>query len=195
MTRAMIFDLDGTLTVPVLDFDGIRAELDIESGPILEALARMDHLRRTQALEVLERHEARAAHDSVLQEGAAETLATLRRRGFRVGILTRNARRWTRVVVEKHGLTIDAVRCRGDGAIKPSAEPLLDLCSELKCSPLASWMTGDHRFDIESGRQAGCTTALLVNGEQAPAYAAQADHVIHRLPELLPLVGDAAAGP
>ena len=36
--KAFIFDLDGTLTVPELDFAAIRAEMGIAEGPILEEL-------------------------------------------------------------------------------------------------------------------------------------------------------------
>ena len=37
--RAVIFDLDGTLTEPVLDFDAMRAEIGLPEGvPILEQL-------------------------------------------------------------------------------------------------------------------------------------------------------------
>ena len=187
MAGLMIFDLDGTLTVPVLDFDAIRAELGIASGPILEAMAKMTDRQRAWAETVLQRHEADAAHGSILQDGAAETLTALRDRGHRIAILTRNTRRWTQVVIQKHSLTIDAVRCREDGAIKPSAEPILALCEETGCAAQSTWMIGDHLFDIESGRQAGCTTALLVNQGRVPDYAARADHVIHRLPELLEL--------
>ena len=42
MAGAVIFDLDGTLTIPLLDFNRIRQEIGISDGfPILEALATM----------------------------------------------------------------------------------------------------------------------------------------------------------
>ncbi|MHC4062881.1 MAG: HAD family hydrolase [Planctomycetota bacterium] len=184
MAGAIIFDLDGTLTVPVLDFDAIRAELGLADGPILEAIAHMDDAARARAEAVLERHERRAAYDSILQEGAADSLAALRRRGHRLAILTRNARRWAQVVLDKHGLLMDAMRCRDDGAIKPSTEPVEALCAELGCRPGESWMVGDHLFDIQSGSDAGCTTVLFVGDRPAPDYAHRADHVIRRLGEL-----------
>ncbi|HUU82597.1 MAG TPA: HAD family hydrolase [Phycisphaerae bacterium] len=192
MAGAVIFDLDGTLTVPVLDFDGMRAEMGLTNEPILEAMERMDAGRRADAEAILRRHEHRAAHNSVLQEGAAETLAALARRGWHTAILTRNARRWTQVVLDKHNLTVDTMRCRDDGAVKPSAAPIVDLCQELECQPSASWMVGDHLFDIRSGRQAGCTTVLLLHADRpTPEYADQADHVINRLTELLDLLDKA----
>ena len=48
---AVIFDLDGTLTKPVLDFDRIRNEMGLshESGDILAAMAGMDPDQQRQA--------------------------------------------------------------------------------------------------------------------------------------------------
>lgn len=189
MAGAIIFDLDGTLTVPVLDFGAIREELGLTDEPILEAMARMDAADRARAEAVLDRHERRAARESTLQHGAVGTLAQLRSRGYRLAILTRNARRWAQVVLDKHGLAVDALRCRDEGAVKPSAEPINELCAELNCRPSESWMVGDHLFDIRSGRQAGCTTVLMLGDRPAPEYARQADHVIRRLGELVDLLG------
>ncbi|MCP4250616.1 MAG: HAD family hydrolase [bacterium] len=188
MPGAIIFDLDGTLTVPVLDFDAIRRELGLVNEPILEAMQHMDASTRQRAEAILERHERQAAHQSNLQPGAATTLAELRRRRYPIAILTRNTRRWTTVVIEKHGLSVDALRCRDDGAIKPSKEPIESLCEELSCDVATSWMVGDHLFDIRSGREAGCRTVLMIGDRPPPAYAGQADHLIRRLPELLELV-------
>ena len=41
--KAVIFDLDGTITEPYFDFDAIRDEmgLDRNSGPVLETMQRM----------------------------------------------------------------------------------------------------------------------------------------------------------
>jgi len=188
MAGAVLFDLDGTLTVPNLDFDAIRAELGLPEGPILEAMAGMDSAERSRAEEVLTSHERRAALESTLQDGAVETIDELRRRGWPVGILTRNARRWVGVVLDKHRLRLDAIRARDDGVIKPSPEPVLALCRELDCEPTASWVVGDYLFDLQSGRQAGCTTVLMLGDLPVPDYAHLADHVIRRLPALLELV-------
>ena len=41
--RAVIFDLDGTITEPYLDFDAIREEIGLgkNGGPVLEAMEKM----------------------------------------------------------------------------------------------------------------------------------------------------------
>ena len=54
----VIFDLDGTLTVPALDFDAIRAEIGLPPGPILESLERLSQAERRRAEEILHRHES-----------------------------------------------------------------------------------------------------------------------------------------
>ena len=61
----MIFDLDGTLTEPVLDFDAIRAEIGLPEGvPILEHLDVLDGAGRARA------------------EAVTEAMAALKARGF-----------------------------------------------------------------------------------------------------------------
>ena len=188
--RAVIFDLDGTLTVPVLDFDSIRMELGIQGGtPILEAMEHMDADGKARAEAILHDHERRAAEESVLHEGAVETVGELRRRGFAVGVLTRNARRWTNVVLKRHGLIVDGLRTREDGAIKPDPAGVLALCRQFDADPGGSWIVGDHPFDIQAGSRAGLRTVLMIGGGPRPRYAGQADHIIRGLPELLDVVG------
>ncbi|MFH0981016.1 MAG: HAD family hydrolase [Planctomycetota bacterium] len=188
MRSAVIFDLDGTLTVPCLDFDAIRAEIGLPPGPILEALERLSNAARQRALQILDRHEREAAENSKLQEGAAQTVHRLRERGFGVGILTRNTRKWTEFVLAKHGVSVDALRCRDDGTVKPAAEPVLRLCADLDADPSQTWVVGDHLFDLLAGAGAGAHTVLMRGDRQAPEYAAQADHVIGRLEELLTFI-------
>ncbi len=42
LPRAMLFDMDGTLTAPFLDFDRIKSEMGIGNQPILEAIAKLE---------------------------------------------------------------------------------------------------------------------------------------------------------
>ena len=191
----VIFDLDGTLTVPHLDFDAIRAEIGLPPGPILEALAVLPAAERARALAVLDRHEQAAAHHAELHAGAAEVLETLRACGWPVAILTRNARRWAEVVINRFELQIDALRTRDDGVIKPSPAPIFELCATTNCDPRASWMVGDHLFDLQSGKAAGCATVLMLGNRPAPPYVDLADHAITRLTQLPGLLPDAHSPP
>jgi len=188
---AVIFDLDGTLTKPYLDFDAIRKEIGV-TGPILEAIEHFTGDERLRADSILARHEWDAARNAALYEGAAEVVAECRARGFPVAIMTRNARPTACHVLDTFGIAVDAIRTREDGAIKPSPEPVFDLCRQLDADPRKSWVVGDFRFDILSGRAAGTRTVLMVGDDPVPDYAHGADHVIRRLAELLPLLGQAA---
>ena len=185
---AVIFDLDGTLTKPYLDFDAIRREIGIEQGPILEAIAKMDAAGRRDAEVILLRHEWEAAKNATLYEGAVETVAACRARGYGVAILTRNARAVVDYILAEHGFVVDAIRTREDGAIKPSAEPVLSICRQLEAEPSRSWMVGDYLFDILSGQAAGTRTVLMIGDQALPEYASQASCVIRKLPELLQLL-------
>ena len=134
------------------------------------------------------RHEWEAAKNATLYEGAVETVAACRAKGFGVAILTRNARAVVDYILVEHGFVVHSIRTREDGAIKPSAEPVLSICRELQADPTDSWMVGDYLFDILSGKAAGTRTVLMIGDQPVPEYAPQADYVIRRLPELLTIV-------
>lgn len=186
---AVILDFDGTITKPCLDFDAIRAEIGIDGGvPILEAMAHFDDESRRRAEQILTRHEWEAARKAELQDGAAEVVATCRERGHPVAILTRNTRTTLEYVLGRYGLTVDATRTRDDGTIKPSPEPIFSICREVEADPTRSWMVGDHLFDVLTGRAAGTKTVLLVGDRPNPDHVREADHVIRRLTDLLPLI-------
>lgn len=187
---AVLFDLDGTLTRPYFDFDNIRREIGLPTEPrtpILEALEHMGQEQRRRAEDILERHERRAADESELQPGVHEVLAAIRARDIPIGLLTRNSRICVDIVLAKHGLQFDAIHTREDGPPKPSPDPVLTLCHELSACPSCAWVVGDYLFDIQSGQAAGATTVLLVNHQQ-PTFEHHADHTIHALTELLPLL-------
>jgi len=189
---AVIFDLDGTLTEPFLDFDQIRREIGLPATPrtpVLEALTAMPAVERARAEAILHRHEDLAARQSRLRDGAAEVIAALRGRCLPVGVLTRNSRPCTDIVLRLHGLTFDCIHTREDGLPKPSPEPILGMCRRWQVNPAAAWMVGDYLFDVQAGRAAGATTVLIVDGDPVPEFAPLADHVIRDLRELLALLG------
>lgn len=194
---AVIFDLDGTLTRPYLDFDRIREEIGLPNEPrtaVLEALETMTAAQRARAEVILDRHETEAALASELHDGAFGVLSTLRRRSIPLGLLTRNSRRCVQIVLDRHGLQFDCIYAREDGPIKPSPEPVLVICRRFGVPPATAWMVGDYLFDIQAGRRAGATTVLMVGEAPPPVYAEQAHHVVRQLNELLTLLA-IEAGP
>jgi len=190
--KAVIFDLDGTITRPHLDFDRIREEIGLarDSGPILESMEKMTDAERRRADEVLYRHEQRAVVESTLNEGARRTLSELGRRGIHIGILTRNKRINALAIAEKHNLKFDAIVDRDDGPAKPDSFGVLRLCREFGVEPAETLLVGDYLFDLLCAKAAGAVAVLLANHSQADDFADHADFCIENIGEILQIVGD-----
>jgi len=188
--QAVIFDMDGTIVETYLDFDGIRREIGMgpDAGPILEAMERMSEAERRAAEEILHRREAEAAQASRLNDGARELLDWLAAVGIPSAVLTRNSRVSVDTVLAMHGLRFDLIRTREDGAVKPSAEPVLAILRTLAVEPADTWMVGDYLFDMQSGNAAGTQTILFRPSPELPEWHDQADHVVRSLTEVIPLL-------
>lgn len=188
--RAVVFDMDGTLTESQLDFDRIRRECGLPDGePILEYMERAPHAERRRIAQVLEAHEARSAGQCALREGAGEVVRELHRRGLRTALLTRNSARSVGTVLRRFGLRFDCCVSRDDGPPKPSAEPVLTIARELGLDPSELLVVGDYVFDVQAGRAAGAATALL-RVRQCPVPPPEPDLVLRCLAELLDLFPD-----
>lgn len=194
--KAVIFDLDGTITRPYFDFDAIREEIGLarDSGPLLESMEKMTPARRLEAERILLYHEEKAVRESELNPGAAKTLSALREAGIRVGVLTRNERDNALAIARKHSLQFDAVIGRGDGPVKPDAFGVLQLCSQFGVEPRETLLVGDYLFDLLSAKAAGAVAVLLVNHGQAGEFAQHADHCIENIGEILDIVANSKGG-
>ena len=168
LPAAILFDMDGTLTRPFLDFDKIKAEMGIGNRPILETLAILDAARRELAEAVLHRHERHAAEQSTLNEGCEELLTWLKSAGIETARVTRNTRQSVRTVFDRHGLHFDICVTREDGKFKPDPAPLLLACQRLKVSPAQTWMVGDGSYDVQAGIAADIRTVWISHGEEKP---------------------------
>lgn len=100
-----VFDMDGTLTVAVHDFVAIRVALDIPpQDDILTHLAALPADEAAAKHAWLLDHERELALGSVAAPGAVELVRDLAGRGYRLGILTRNARELAHVTLQAIGL-------------------------------------------------------------------------------------------
>lgn len=182
---AVVFDMDGTITKPVHDFDAIRAAIGIpERLPILEYLETAPPDFRARAEEILARFEREAIERTEPNPGAAELFAFLARRGLPTGVVTRNTLPNAEEVLRRAGVRVDTIVSRHCAPPKPSPEPLLLVARRLGVAPAAMAMVGDFRFDIEAGRAAGMRTALLTNGDPNPPDWG-ADRTVSRLDDLI----------
>ncbi|MHC4461606.1 MAG: HAD family hydrolase [Planctomycetota bacterium] len=190
--KAVIFDLDGTITQPYFDFDTIREEMGLarDSGPVLESMEKMTPQQRQRAEEILHLHERRAVTESRLNAGARQTLSALRKAGVRIGILTRNKRSNALAIAQKHGLKFDAVVDREDGPVKPDAFGVQRICEQFGVKPQETLLVGDYLFDLLCAKAAGAVAVLLANHNRAAEFAGYADFTVEKIDQILQIVED-----
>ena len=188
--KAVIFDLDGTITKPYFDFDAIREEigLDRNSGPVLESMEKMTPQERKKTDEILNYHERKAVVESELNAGAKETLSALRTAGIHIGVLTRNRRNNALAIADKHGLKFDAVVGREDGPVKPDSFGVRHLCQVFKVKPEETLLVGDYLFELLCAKAAGAAAVLLTNHNQCEEFAEHADFCIENISGILDII-------
>lgn len=188
--KAVIFDLDGTITKPYFDFDAIREEmgLDKNCGPVLEIMEKMTAQQRNKAEKILNYHEQKAVAESELNASAKETLLALSSAGIHIGVLTRNRRNNALAIARKHNLEFDAVVGREDGPVKPDAFGVLHLCRQFGIKPQESLLVGDYLFDLLCAKAAGAVAVLLKNHKQCDEFAEHADFCIENISGILDII-------
>lgn len=188
--RAVIFDLDGTITEPFFDFDAIREEIGMapDAGPILEAMVTMTPQQRRRTEEILKKHEDLAVEQSTLNPTARETLHALSQRGIRIGILTRNTKENAVAVSSRHGLCFDAVVDRQAGPVKPDPFGVLHLCQIFRIQPRQALVVGDFLFDLLCANTAGASSVLLLHDGRNEHFREHAVYTIRRLDEVVQIV-------
>lgn len=187
-----VFDMDGTLTVAVHDFDAIREELGLPQGrPILEQLEQMPAAHSRDLLERLDAIEKRLARRATSQRGAKRLLRALARRGARAGILTRNSHANAMTTLQSSGLSDffcpDDVLGRESCRVKPSADGIQRLLASWGAPARRAVMVGDYLFDLIAGREAGAMTVYL-DTSGVFEYRARADLCVRNLDDLADLV-------
>lgn len=190
LPRAVLFDMDGTLTRPLMDFARIKAEMGIGARPILEAMAEMDEGARRAAEMILRRHEERATAESTLNEGCDKLFDWLRERRVRTALITRNSRTSVLTVLRRHALDIGVTIAREDAPPKPDPKPLWLACGRLGVEARDAWMVGDGQYDVEAGVAAGVRT-VWVSHDRTPQFAATPWRTVRDLCELQTLLAAA----
>ena len=174
-----IFDLDGTLTVAVHDFDGIRASLGLPKGlPILESLDKLPKAEAAPKRRWLDAMELELAQASSAQAGIVEHLQALHTAGTKLGVLTRNSKRNALASLEALGVATlfdhEHVLGRDEAPFKPDPAGLQHLLAAWGASPEQAIFAGDDRFDLLAGRRAGVRT-LYFDPSSAFPHSALAD--------------------
>lgn len=188
--RGIIFDMDGTLTQPQLDFNHIRDELGLPPGhDLVVQIAGLPEERRRAAWALIESYEERLAAQNVLQEGVRETLSEFVSRGIRLGLLTRNSPRSIKVFLNTFKLPLEITLGRDFEPVKPAPEPVWHILRHWGLRPEEVLVVGDYRHDLEAGTAAGTGTCFFHN-RGLESFSHLADYTVGSYAELARLVLD-----
>ncbi|MCC4605574.1 HAD family hydrolase [Xanthomonas campestris] len=175
--RHWVFDMDGTLTLPVHDFALIRRALEIPpEDDILHHLAALPADQAQAKHAWLLEHERELAEAAQPAPGAPALVRALRADGCRLGLLTRNARVLAQVTLEAIGLgdafAWDDIVGRDEAAPKPAPDGLQYFQQRWVVPAAALLMIGDHHNDLACGRAAGAGTVQVnTPGDPWPGLA------------------------
>jgi phosphoglycolate phosphatase len=217
LIKAMIFDFDGTLAVLTIDFGLMRrrvlewmkaygiGEERIHEKYLLEIIEEVRHLmveeKRAREAEkffdgahqILKEVELEAAAGGKLIPGSKEVLCSLREKGVKVGIITRNCEDAVRRVFPDMDAYCDVFVSRdGVKKVKPHPDHLTSVMRALQVSGDETVMVGDHVLDILAGKKVGMKTVGVLTGyiKREEFEKAGADYILRSVSEICRLWED-----
>ncbi|KAK6645835.1 hypothetical protein PHAVU_L001872 [Phaseolus vulgaris] len=172
--RGVVFDMDGTLTVPVIDFPAMyravlgdaeyrRLKAENPSGiDILGHIETWPPHKKQKAYDAIAEVERQGLQRLQIMPGASELCAILDSKKIRRGLITRNVKSAVDLFHERFGITFSPALSREFLPYKPDPAPLLHICSLWEVQPNEVIMIGDSlKDDVACGRRAGAFTCLL----------------------------------
>src|SRR4030043_2466591 len=212
--KAIIFDFDGTLAVLNIDFSLMRErvfdlmrrygieEETIQEKYLLEVIDEAYQIlweKNPSGAEafyqkshrILHELEMRAAQEGKLIPGAKPTLKSLREKGVKIGIITRNCEDAVRKVFPDIDHFCDVFVSRNSvKKVKPHPDHLTYVMESLKIPGEKAVMVGDHIIDIEAGKRVGIHTIGVLTGrtKKEEFENAGADYVLRDASEICELL-------
>ena len=161
-----IFDLDGTLTIAVHDFNAIREELGIPEGqPIIKTLESIPLKESRKQKKKLQEIEEKLALNASPAPGVKRLLETLSSQNYFIGILTLNTRENAWTTLRALGLSeyfprgsgkISALSYLQDKGLLSQAHPIAGKA----CCCSGSWLNGCSCPGIQSTIQSRSPASL-----------------------------------
>jgi phosphoglycolate phosphatase len=210
---AFVFDLDGTLVDSAEDLRAalnvLMSELGLRSiepsevkGMIGDGVLKLvergleaangDAARKDALLpRFMEIYQEGAAASTVAYPEVVETLTELRRRDFKMALVTNKPVAATRKILEALSLApFFPVVIGGDTLPfrKPHPAPLLEAIRQLGVKPARAVMVGDNIHDIEAAHAAGMSSVVVSYGyHHGPPSEFNANYLVDSFGELLSL--------
>jgi phosphoglycolate phosphatase len=212
--RAVVFDFDGTLAVLNIDFSQMRDQVfkmmrkygidesSIEEKYLLEIIDEVAPIlskRSSSAAEefyqkahlILHEIEMKAAEEGRMLPAVKEALISLKRKGIKVGIVTRNCEEAVRKVLPDIEKFCDVFVSRDSiKKVKPHPEQLTSVLKALHVTGEETVMVGDHTIDIQAGKRVGMKTVGVLTGrtKKEEFEKAGADYIMKEATEICELL-------
>jgi phosphoglycolate phosphatase len=212
--KAIIFDFDGTLAFLNIDFSLMRERIfdlmrrygvkeeTIQEKYLLEIIDEVyqilweknpSHAEAfyQESHHILHEVEMRAAEKGKLIPGTEATLKSLRKKGIKIGIITRNCEEAVRKVFPGIDDFCDVFVSRNSvKKVKPHPDHLTYVMESLKTSGEESVMVGDHIIDIQAGKRVGMKTIGVLTGriKKEEFEKAGADYILRDASEIFGLL-------
>ncbi|NIM47372.1 MAG: HAD-IA family hydrolase [Candidatus Aenigmarchaeota archaeon] len=119
------------------------------------------------------------------------TFKKIKKRKIKIGIVTTKKRREAKAILKGYKLSYDILVGNDDVKnIKPDPEPVFKACKKLKVKPKDCVFVGDHPFDMQAAKFAGCLAIGVLTGwgNRKNLKKAGADYIIKDLRNLIKLL-------
>lgn len=216
-TRAVFFDLDGTLVDTAPDMVAVLQDLQRSAGvePVDYVVGRSqvsngamgllklafpnETVRPDSALmcDYIARYRDQVCNKSRVFDGLEDLLASLEQRGTPWGVVTNKPGHLTLPIMQTLGLAARSASIVSGDTLptrKPDPATLLHACREVGVTPGEAIYVGDAARDIEAGHNAGMATVAVGYGYIADNDDPQswnADRYAADVPELVQIVNKA----
>lgn len=186
--RALFFDMDGTLTVPNIDWKELRARVGVAGGVgIMEHIYALSGVEARRADLIVRETEMTSVCNAVANQGLGQLFDQLDNKPWKRALITNNHRMAMERVVSTFDLRFDLLMSREDAPLKPAPDLLLLALKHFEISPEEAVFIGDGRYDREASAAAGVRYIHLENDRSKVPEG----EVIYGLEELMSRLGSA----
>lgn len=180
--RALLFDMDGTLTIPNIDWEELRARVGVAAGVgIMEHIYALSDEQARRADLIVREIEMASVRDAVANEGLAQLFVELDDRPWKRALITNNHRAAMEHVVAAFELRFDLLLSREDAPLKPAPDLVSLALERFAITAEEAVFIGDGRYDRQACAAAGVRYIHLEHDRSRTAEG----EVIYGLDELI----------
>ena len=183
--QALLFDMDGTLTVPWIDWAKLRTAIGAIDGlGIIDFIDTLPPGEQEKAEATVREFEMDATRRAPANPGLHAMFERLDQLPLQRALITNNHRAAMQHVVERYGLCFDLCLSREDALLKPAPDLLLLALEHFGLSPEEAVFVGDGRYDRVASAAASVRYVHLSHDRTVP----EQEETFYHLTQLLDLL-------